>query len=102
MKNLLYLLLVGSTVSCGPTLCCAAASPSPAPPRHLHYSLDLHDPSHIHVTLDLTVRVPGPEIILLPSQWAGETELYKAVSALHVVSLDATLTPFRQSRALAS
>ncbi len=85
MKNLLYLLLLGSTLSC------AAASLPPAPPRDLHYSLDLHDPSHLHIALDLTVRRPGPEMILLPSQWAGQTELYRAVSALHVVRSDATL-----------
>ncbi|GAC1355950.1 MAG: hypothetical protein NVSMB3_01750 [Acidobacteriaceae bacterium] len=87
MKNLLHLLLLGSN------LCFAAADPLHAPPRQLHYTFDLHDPAHLHVTLDLPAHPPGSDLILLPSQWAGQTELYRAISNLRVTSPGATLTP---------
>ncbi len=88
MKTLLCVLLLTANLT-------AVAA---APPRHLQYTFDLHDPAQIHVTLDLTLdpatRRPGSELLLLlPSQWAGQTELFQAISDLHATTPGATLTP---------
>ncbi len=102
MNHLLLLLLFGSTLTCA-----AAATPSaalrpapiqPAPPgsrqpRVLHYRFDLRDPTHIHVTLGLNVRQPGAELLLLPSRWAGQDELFRAISNLRVVTPEAHRWP---------
>lgn len=85
MKNLLYFLLLAST------LCRAAAASGPASLQDLHYSFDLQDPGRIHVLLHMSVRPPGSDVLVLPSDWAGQTELYRAVSDLHLVSPGATL-----------
>ena len=61
--------------------------------HELQYNFDLRDPSRIHVTLQLSIRHPGTELLLLPSQWAGQTELYRAVSSLATASPGAILTP---------
>lgn len=87
MKNLLYFLLL----SC--VLRCAAASPAASQPRDLRFTFDLHDPAHIHVTLDLVHNRPGPEVLLLPSHWAGQTELYRAVSHLQITSPQPNIDP---------
>ena len=88
IKSLLALIVLSATLPC------AARTGAPAqPPRSLHYRFDLHDPAHPRVTLDLSVRTPGSEPLLLPSHWAGQTELYRAVSNLHTLTPDASLVP---------
>ena len=82
MKTLLHLLLLSVTLS---------AVAATGRPRTLIYRFDLHDPAHIHVALDLIAQ--GTDVILLPSQWAGQDKLYNAVSNLQVSTPGASLTP---------
>ncbi len=84
-------MLLHSLLLLGSFLACAAAQAS-APPRTLHYRFDLHDPTHIRVELELNTPRSTPELLLLPSEWAGETELYRAISGLHLTTPNATLT----------
>lgn len=87
MKNLPLLLLLGSSLGF------ASIGATPSPRQDLHYRFDLHDPSHLHVTLEFTTPPSGDDLLLLPSQWAGERDLYRAVSNLRTSSPDATLAP---------
>ncbi len=87
VKNLFHFLLLGST------LFCAAAGASSPPRPSLHYQFDLRDPAQIHVAVGLPAPQPDAEVLLLPSVWAGQAELYRAVSNLHVTNPDATLLP---------
>ncbi len=91
MKNLFHFLLLGLA------LCCASVSTlaQRRPARHLHYSFDLSDLSRIHVRLELPAADPALEILTLPSQWAGQTELYRALTGLRSPTPGATLTPSR-------
>ena len=103
MKTWLSLLLLGTSLCATAT---PAAQPQPAPsPRSPHagplpkdlagdlrYRFDLHDPTRIHVSLTFRSR-EGADILLLPSEWAGETELFRAVSGLHAITPETSLTP---------
>ncbi len=93
MKNLFHLLLLGFA------LCCASVSTlaQRQPARRLHYSFDLSDPSRIHVKLEFPARKSSWEILLLPSQWAGQTELYRATTGLRAATPDTTLIPSGKS-----
>ncbi len=88
MKHLLRLLIPSLSF-----LCSVPHAPAQSP-EELHYRFDLHDPAHIRITLTLT-PTSHSQVLLLPSQWAGQTELYRAVSDLDLANPDvnATLLP---------
>ena len=92
MKNLLHCLLLIFSLCCGLSSAPAAASPVTAP-TPLRYTFDLHDPTHIHVTLDLPAARPGTRTLLLPSQWAGQTGLERALTNIRTTAPGAALTP---------
>lgn len=73
------------------SFCRPAVATAQAP--ELSYTFDLRDPSRIHVSLQFPAHHPGTQLLLLPSQWAGQTELYRAISSLATASPGATLSP---------
>lgn len=80
-----------------------AQAPSPAPPELaqapvaaplttadlLVYRFDFRsEVPRLDVTLTLTGEAEGLTTLLLPSAWAGEQELYRAIEALEISSVD--------------
>ena len=87
MQTLFHFLLLGLTL-CGASTF-TLAQPSPA--RRLHYSFDLSDPSRIHVKLDLPGGHPGSEILVLPSRWASQADLFRAITGLRSITPNTTV-----------
>ena len=95
MKTWLPLLLLAASfcAAAPPAQSQAIQRPSDPLPRELHYRFNLEDPTRIHVSLTFRSREGGADILLLPSEWAGETGLYRAVADLHATTPGTTLTP---------
>ena len=86
VKSLFSLLLLGLFLASGGTPASGAA-----PLREWHDGFDLGDLTQIHVTLEFVERRLNSEV-LLPSQWAGQTGLYRAVRNLHTTSPGARIS----------
>jgi predicted metalloprotease with PDZ domain len=94
--SLILLLSSAALIAAGDT---SAQTARPAPPLHIAISpLPRVNPESLAVELRFTARASGDTPLRLPSEWAGQTELYKAIHNLRMTGVGATIaatdTPF--------
>jgi len=62
----------------------------------LTYTIARRDSTRLFITVSFTGNRNGSSILHLPNEWAGQQNLYHAISALKALSANATITPTDQ------